>query len=135
MIQRIQSIYLLLPVVLNAMVFYSPIYRHGFADPSMWIGYTLALSLTAAMVGSLAAIFLFRSRSLQLSVVKVVTYIQIVALGAACGVLFSLGGFGSFLLTETVSTGLIVLSLMFFWLAGVAIKKDMELVESMDRIR
>lgn len=66
---------------------------------------------------------------------KIGTYAQIVALGFASGVLFSMGGFGTFLLQEVLSSGLIIASLLLFWLAGRAIKADEELVKSMDRIR
>lgn len=87
------------------------------------------------MLTALAAIFLYKNRRLQLNVVKIATLIQIVALGFATGVLFSLGGFGTFLWRESLGLGLIALALFFLWLAGAGIKKDEELVKSMDRIR
>lgn len=105
------------------------------ADPAEWIGYGLAISLTVALVIALISVFFYKNRPLQLKIVKVGTYIQIIALGFASGVLFSLGGFGVFLWQETVGIGFIILSLVFYWLAGRGIKKDEELVKSMDRIR
>lgn len=70
-----------------------------------------------------------------MKVVKIGTYIQIIALGFSAGVLFSLGGFGVFLWQETIGVVLITLTLAMFWFAGRDIKKDEELVKSMDRIR
>lgn len=105
------------------------------ADPAEWIGYGLAVSLTLALVTALGSVFLYKNRPLQLRIVKISTYIQIIALGFGAGVLFSLGGFGTFLWQETVGVAMIILSLAMFWLAGRGIKIDEELVKSMDRIR
>lgn len=135
MIQRIQSLYLLIAAILNLAVFFTPIYRHAINDPSAWIGLGFAISLTLAILLAGCSIFLYRNRPLQLRVVKFGTYIQIASLGFTLGILFSLGGFGAFLWKEVLSSGLVVLALILFWLAGRAIKKDEELVKSMDRIR
>ena len=135
MIQRIQTVYLFLAAVLNISVFFTPIYGHAMNDPAQWIGIGFAISLTLSFVIAGGAIFLYRNRNLQIRVVKTGTYIQIVALGFAAGILFSLGGFGTFLWQEVLSSGLIALALVFYWLAGRSIKKDEELVKSMDRIR
>lgn len=105
------------------------------ADPAEWIGYGLAVSLTLALLIALISIFLYKNRPLQLKLVKTGTYIQIVALGFGTGVLFSLGGFGVFLWQELLGVVLLILSLAMYWLAGRNIKKDEELVKSMERIR
>ncbi len=105
------------------------------ADPAEWIGYGLAISLTLSLLIALGSVFLYKNRQMQLKSVKIGTYIQIVALGFASGILFSLGGFGTFLWQETIGIVLIILALAMFWLAGRGIKKDEELVKSMDRIR
>lgn len=135
MIQRPQTVYLLLATLLNVAVFFNSIYSKAMADPAEWIGYGLAISLTLALIISLGAVFLYNNRPSQLKVVKAGTYIQIVALGFGAGVLFSLGGFGIFLWQETIGVALIILALVMYWLAGRGIKKDEELVKSMDRIR
>lgn len=135
MIQRIQTVYLALIVILNTIVFFTPIYSHAVNDPSAWIGLGLAISLTIALACSGIAIFLYKTRSTQLMWTKIGTFAQIAAAGFASGVLFSMGGFGTFLWPEVLSSGLILLSLLLFWLAGKGIKSDEELVKSMDRIR
>jgi hypothetical protein len=134
-IQRPQSIYLTLAFVFNLIVFFTPIYVRAIQDPAAWIGFGFAISLTLSALIALISIFLFKNRPKQLKVVKMGTYIQIVAVGFAAGILFSLGGFGTFLWREVLASGLIVLVLGLFWLAGSSIKKDEELVQSMDRIR
>lgn len=105
------------------------------ADPAVWIGYGLAISLTIALIVAFASVFLYKNRPIQLKVVKTGTYFQIVALGFGTGVLFSLGGIGTFLWQETIGVALIIVALAMYWLAGSGIKKDEELVKSMDRIR
>ncbi|MDX1642473.1 MAG: DUF4293 domain-containing protein [Balneolaceae bacterium] len=135
MIQRPQTLYLFFAVLLNLGVFFNSIYSKAMADPAEWIGYGLAISLTVAMLIAFVAIFLYKNRPLQLRIVKFGIYIQIVGLGFGTGVLFSLGGFGIFLWQESIGVALLVLSLTMFWLAGRNIKKDEELVKSMDRIR
>ncbi|MDZ7717976.1 MAG: DUF4293 family protein [Balneolaceae bacterium] len=135
MIQRPQTFYLIFASLLNFAVFFNSVYSKAMADPAVWIGYGTAISLTLALVIALGSVFLYKNRPLQLKIVKIGTYIQIVALGFGTGVLFSLGGFGTFLWQESIGVALITLSLAMFWLAGRGIKKDEELVKSMDRIR
>ncbi|PKD43541.1 DUF4293 family protein [Rhodohalobacter barkolensis] len=135
MIQRPQTIFLILTAILNLAVFFTPIYSHAVNDPAAWFGIGMALSLTLPMLIALISIFLYKNRSNQLKWVKIATYLQIVALGFAIGTLFSLGGFGKFLWKEVLSSGIVIFSLASLWQAGRLIKKDEELVQSMDRIR
>lgn len=135
MIQRIQTVYLALAVLINFSIFFTPIYRHAVNDPSMWIGTSFALFITVAMILGLVSIFLYGNRVNQLRWVKVAMYFQIAGLGVAVGILFTMGGFGRFLWEEAVSVSLLLISLILLWMAGRGIKKDQELVNSMDRIR
>lgn len=135
LIQRPQTLYLIIAALLNLGVFFNSIYSKAMADPAEWIGYGLAISVTLALIIATVSIFLYKKRPLQLRTVKFGTYIQIIALGFGSGVLFSLGGFGVFLWQESIGVALLILSLVMFWLAGSGIKKDEQLVKSMDRIR
>jgi peptidoglycan/LPS O-acetylase OafA/YrhL len=134
-IQRPQSLYLFATGILNLILFWTPIYSRAVADPTPWIGFGFAISLTIVMVTAIVAIFLYHNRELQLKVVKFATYIQIIAFGFATGILFTLGNFGTHLWREGLGFGMIVLVLIFLWLAGKGIKEDENLVKSMDRIR
>ncbi|MEX2457067.1 MAG: DUF4293 family protein [Balneolaceae bacterium] len=135
MIQRIQTIFLALAAILNCGVFFTPIYRHTLNDPSAWIGISFAIFLTGTMLVSFAAIFFYSNRPNQIKWVKMAIYFQIAALAIAVGVLFTLGGFGTFLWREVASIGLIATALVLMWTSIRYIKKDEELVKSMDRIR
>lgn len=135
MIQRPQTLFLASAFLLNLIVFFTPIYRHAINDPSPWIGTSFAVLLTISMLVSLVAIFLYGNRINQLKWVKAATYFQIAGFGIAVAILFTMGGFGRFLWREIGSVSLIFLAVIALWQAGRFIKKDQELVESMDRIR
>lgn len=105
------------------------------ADPQGWIGIGLASSLLIAMVLNVISIFLYENRKNQIMWVKRAALFQVIGFGFAVGVLFSLGGIGTYLWDETLGTGLVVLGLIVQILAMRFIRKDEELVRSMDRIR
>ena len=135
MIQRIQTVLLFLAFMLDGLAFFNPIYSHAMDDPQVWIGIGFALLLTAAGIMSMLCIFFYKDRPKQKTWVKRTMLIQVLATGWSVGILFSLGGFGTFLWDETLGIGFIVLALVLQALALRYIKKDEELVKSMDRIR
>lgn len=104
-------------------------------DPQLWIGYGLATALALAMVIALVSIFKYSDRKEQIKWVKITMLPQLVGLGFSIGVLFSLGGIGTYLWDEAIGAGLAGLGLLFLGLALRFIKKDLELVRSIDRIR
>lgn len=134
-IQRIQTVYLLLASLLDLGVFFNPLYSHAMDDPYGWIGIGFAIVLTAAEIMALVCIFLYKDRKNQIRWVKRTMLVQVIALGWAIGILFSLGGFGTFLWDEVLGVGLLILALAGLVMAFRNIKKDEELVSSMDRIR
>lgn len=135
MIQRLQTLFLILAGVINLFIFFTPIYRHAVSDPQWWIGSGFAIFLTGAMLLAIVSIFLYKNRKRQLAWVKAGTYFQIAAFAVGASILFTLGGFGTFLLTEALSLFFILIALISYWQAGRFIKKDEDLVRSMDRIR
>ena len=135
MIQRIQTILLSLSALLNGGVYFTPIYERAMEDPQLWIGIGLASATLIAILLTLYGIFLYADRNKQIVWVKRASFIQIVALGFAIGVLFSLGGIGTYLWDEALGTGLLGMALLSQVFALRGIKKDEELVKSMDRIR
>lgn len=135
MIQRLQTIFLFLATVIDLFVFFTPIYSRAVQDPAPWISILFAILLTAAMGLSGVSIFLYKNRLTQLKWVKLATYFQIAVLAAGGGILFTMGGMGPFLMKEALSVLLILVALISLLLAGRYIRKDQELVESMDRIR
>jgi hypothetical protein len=134
-IQRFQTVFLAVATLLNLSVYFTAIYDKAMSDPQMWIGIGLATSLLIAMVLNVVSIFLYNTRTNQISWVKRAGLFQVIGLGFCVGVLFSLGGIGTYLWDEALGTGFVVLGLIAQILALRFIRKDEELVRSMDRIR
>ncbi|MEX0770159.1 MAG: DUF4293 family protein [Balneolaceae bacterium] len=135
MIQRLQTLFLLGAGVLNLSVYFTPIYSHAVNDPAAWIGNGFAILLALSMILAFLSIFLYKDRIRQLKYIKIGITIEIAALAVAAAILFTLGGIGSFLMAEALSVFLLLLALICYWQAGRFVKKDEELVQSMDRIR
>ncbi len=135
MIQRLQTVFLALATLLNASVYFTPIYSKAMDDPLLWIGLGLAISLLIAGILNVYSIFLYENRKNQITWVKRSALFQIIGLGFCVGVIFSLGGIGTYLWDEALGTGLVFLGFLGQLLALRYIKKDEELVRSMDRIR
>lgn len=135
MIQRPQTILLILSFFSSLAVYFTPIFDKAMQDPQLWIGYGLAIALAVAMIIALASVFKYKDRKAQIKWVKIAMIPQLISFGLAAGVLFSLGGIGTYLWDEAIGTGLIVLALLFLGLANRFIKKDLDLVRSIDRIR
>lgn len=135
MIQRIQSVFLLLAFILNGSVFFNALYSHALDDPQAWIGIGFAVALTLAALAPLACIALYNNRKNQVKWVTRSMVLQLVVLGYGIGILISLGGIGSFLWDEALGVGMLAISLLSQLYARKKIKDDIELVNSIDRIR
>ena len=135
MIQRIQTLFLIIAALLDLSVFFTALYERAIEDPSVFISYGFAILVTLAMLTSVGLIFLYNNRQKQISGVKYLLLLQVLALGFGVGITFSLGGIGTYLWDEAIGDLLLVLALVFQYLALTYIKKDEELVKSMDRIR
>ncbi|MFP8489522.1 DUF4293 domain-containing protein [Gracilimonas sp. Q87] len=135
MIQRIQTVFLALAAILNFIVYFTPVYDKAMSDPQTWIGYGLAIALVLPIILNIYSIFLYNNRPSQISWIKISALLQVIALGFGVGVLLSLGGFGTYMWDEALGSGLIFLGLLFQILAIRNIRKDEELVRSMNRIR
>lgn len=137
MIQRIQTIYLLLGAsALAATLFFDSIWGSAATETFAWFGPALiALGGLAAALG-LGSIFLYKKREVQL---KVVVGVQVLT------VLFTLVLYAGLWLVGALSeplpadllVGLIlpVLAYVMFFLARRGIASDIKLVRSMDRLR
>lgn len=135
MLQRPQTIFLVLSVFSSLAVYFTPVYDKAMQDPQLWIGYGLATGLVIAIILSIFSIFKYSDRKIQIKWTKVAMLFQLAGIGFAVGILFSLGGIGTYLWDEALGSGLAMLGLCFQGLAIRFIKKDLELVRSIDRIR
>lgn len=149
MIQRIQSIYLLLAAGAFGSDFALPYLTTSATDPATAIPQMSdgvfnvfdnvgLLGLAGlGLVISAAAIFLFKNRQLQgkLTALGMFSGILMTLLAGLAfqGVQKSLPEGGTFSFGAAWAAPL--LAVLFLWLAGNAIKKDEKLVRSMDRLR
>ncbi len=149
MIQRIQTIFLLLAIIALGLYLWMPLINldpalpnlpHGFAGWDIvhryngWM-YLINLILAGTAIGlSLIGIFLFKSRDLQM----LICWFSIVFIGAAVGFVYYEyhifpypGGFVIF----TPWNALAGVAALFELLAFVYIRKDENTIKSLDRLR
>jgi hypothetical protein len=138
MIQRIQSVWLLLAAAFDAMTFRLPFYSGDWMDDAVpavvdlnaqsTIWFTI-LSILVGAVG-LATIFLFRNRKLQLKLIYLGIFISIVLL-----TLYFLE-IGDFYSGNVAIWAIFYFAILIsFLLAARGVRSDEKLVRSMDRLR
>jgi len=136
MIQRIQSVYLILVALLAAVV---PFVAYLWLDAQgeeFFAKYDILVSSAFYIIAGLAlvAIFLFKNRKNQFVVNRLNMILNLFLLGFF--VYRSLNLSGETLVSEKGIGMLIpVFSIVFLVLANRAIKKDEDLVKSVDRLR
>lgn len=139
MIQRIQSVYLLLAAVVQALAFLFPfasatpaaegVFQDGSLDINDHIVLPILLGLGAAL--SVGTIFLFKNRPLQITLDRL-TMVLIFATLAFVGVL----NFGGVLQgTLDLSFFLLGIAVILLFLAQRGIRNDERIVRSADRLR
>lgn len=135
MIQRIQSVFLAIAVILDGAFFFNNLYTQAMADPQVWIGISFTVFIALAGLASLGSIFLYSNRKFQIRCVSVTIVLQLIAFGYSVGILISLGGFGIYLWNEAIGAAMLLVALIADVRARKKIKDDEDLVKSMDRIR
>ena len=133
MIQRIQTLYLLLVVVLTGLALWLPL--ADFTVGAVYLGIVLA----AACLLPLVTIFLFKRRLVQIRLCAV-ELVLLVGAGAMMGIYFYLCNryfAESEFYSHTLKISLVfpLVCLVFDLLALRAIFRDEKLVRSLDRIR
>ncbi|MAN28124.1 MULTISPECIES: DUF4293 domain-containing protein [Mesonia] len=136
MIQRIQSVYLLIVVLLGAVLpFFLPVWstEEGtsvFATDQFMIMTVFGASAILALI----TIFLYKKRKLQISLGRLNIILNFILLGFF--VYWSLTLPGEMQISQKgIGMFLPILSIVFLAMANKAIKKDEALVKSADRIR
>jgi len=138
MIQRIQTVYLIVgaALVVAAAVF-GGLLEHTASDLP-WYVPVVTVALALALVASLAAVFMYRKRDRQRTVVVLA---QVLLLGALVALFIGRRGTGALPGVETATTAdwmlfvLPVLAYLLFLLARRAIDRDIRLLKSVDRLR
>lgn len=155
MIQRIQSVYLLIVFVLNIFTFFFPLanffdhsgnlYQLVFKGITLysktgWIlfqtNYVISTFLTIILILSLICIFLYSNRSLQM---KICLYLMIglFMISAYVFIEYEIAIYKYRFIHSYLSLASLIplISIIIIYLAFKAIKKDDNLVKSADRLR
>ncbi|MCF6182392.1 DUF4293 domain-containing protein [Lutibacter sp.] len=144
MIQRIQSVYLLLATFLSVgLIFLVYLWKNlagdkfyvldAFASNNLLLKSVTILFFVSGLL-SFIDIFLFKNRKLQFVVGRIIILINFILLGIL--VYFSQNLSGEIKISEK-GIGLLIpiITIVVISLANKAIKKDEELVKSVDRLR
>jgi hypothetical protein len=135
MIQRPQTVYLTLSILLNLMLPFTAIADRLYSDPHGWWGYAFTSAILLAVASAGYAITLFKTRPIQANWVFRSFLFQVITVGLCSGVFFSSGPLSSRLLPDYVSLLMVIVSALMIWMARFQILKDEALVKSIDRIR
>jgi hypothetical protein len=147
MIQRIQTVFLLLAALIAVALFIVPIEVYSSATESFSytllpfgvkegtspIIYGLFAANSGVLIFALAAIFQYKNRKRQLKTSRMLLLLSAMQMGLMF--VFSLYNAEGFTKSYTWAAYLPVGTIIFALLAGVFIKKDEALVRSADRIR
>ena len=136
MLQRIQTVYLFIAALLSGgLIFLVSLWETGSGDSVYVEEVLLALALfVSSAVLSLITIFLFKNRKLQFVLARLNILLNFFLLGVF--VYWSLTIPGEMYISEKgIGMFVPVLSIVFLVLANKAIKKDEDLVKSVDRLR
>ncbi len=143
MIQRLQSIYLLLAsIVSGGLIFvfnlWNTIKEKIFVvDLFLEEAFTfkiIPLMFFASAILSLIALFLFKNRKLQFVIGRVIILINLFLLGVLIYLSLNLSG-ETVVSEKDIGMFLPILVVLLIVLANKAIKKDEDLVKSVDRLR
>jgi Ca2+/Na+ antiporter len=136
MLQRIQTIYLLLAAINSAgLVFIFELWENSAGESVYVEDQLIALGMFMASAAiSLVSIFMFRNRKLQFVLGRLNIILNLFLLGVF--VYWSLTLPGELDISEKgIGMFLPIISIVFIVLANKAIKKDEDLVKSADRLR
>ncbi len=140
MIQRIQTVYLVLgAVALGALLFFGVVWQ-GAATAQGWFTPAVVLVDSLAVAVALGAIFLYKNRPKQRQVIVVAQVLTTVLLIVFCGGLY-LANALYVRTAQGLDVGMLVALLLpivayvLFLLARRGVEKDIERVRSMDRLR
>lgn len=145
MIQRIQSVFLLLAGIINLLLIYLPVYRfvdESAADPTLSITeYHLTqnalLTILNAVIGVivLGSILLYKNRNLQMRAANLTLLLTALFTGLLFFAADTLSGGLNQRVQFIYGSYLPIIEMVFLFVAVRFIKRDEELVRSADRLR
>lgn len=136
MIQRIQSLYLLIAILLNGVLsFYLPLWVTSENIEIYALSQPVAISLfTLSVLISFITLFSFKKRKRQFVLGRINIILNFVLVGVFAYWTLSLPGEMD-ISEKGIGMLLPIISIVFIALANKAIKKDEDLVKSVDRLR
>jgi hypothetical protein len=143
MIQRIQTVYLLLTSVISGVLIFvfnlwetikQEIFVVDLFSREAITLKVIPFMFFASALLALIAIFLFKNRKLQFVFGRIIILINLFLLGLLIYLSLNLSGEAS-VSEKGIGMFLPVLAILFIVLANKAIKKDEDLVKSVDRLR
>ena len=142
MIQRIQSIYLTIVIVLSAILpFVFKLWKNSnkevfaldlFSELTLLSKLVPVFFFLSDLIAAIA-IFKFKKRQLQFVLVRIIILINLFLLGILIYLSLTLPGEASS--EKGIGMFLPIVVILFAFLANKAIKKDEDLVKSVDRLR
>ncbi|TDN81833.1 uncharacterized protein DUF4293 [Salegentibacter sp. 24] len=136
MLQRIQTVYLLIAAIISGgLIFVFSLWENTEGVPMFAQDYiTVFIAFLASALLSLVSIFMFKNRKLQFVLGRLNILLNFFLLGVF--VYWSLSLPGEIDISEKgIGMFLPIISIVFLVLANKAIKKDEDLVKSVDRLR
>lgn len=138
MIQRKQTVFLALAIIINIVFLFTPLFDHMLEMPNELItglmaGLGIGLLASTGITGT--AIFRYDNYDTQIKLIGYAALFEGIAAGIAAGTLFSMGHIGSDSVGELAGAGLLPLAVLLQLLGIKGVKDDKKIIKSMDRLR
>ncbi|GAB7258184.1 DUF4293 domain-containing protein [uncultured Polaribacter sp.] len=143
MIQRIQSVYLFLASIISGVLIFvfnlwksikKDIFAMDLLNSESFLLKIIPILFLVSAILSFVAIFIFKNRKLQFVIGRVTILVNLILLGLLIYVSLTLPGEAS-VSEKGIGMFIPVLAILLVVLANKAIKKDEDLVKSVDRLR
>ena len=143
MIQRIQTVYLLLASIVSGVLIFvfnlweslkSSIYALDFLGSDSYVLKLIPVLFLASAILAFVAIFIFKNRKLQFVIGRLTILINLILLGLLIYLSLTLPGEAA-VSEKGIGMFIPILAILLIVLANKAIKKDEDLVKSADRLR
>ena len=143
MIQRIQSVYLFLASIISGVLIFvfnlwksikKDIFAMDLLNSESFLLKVIPVLFLVSAILSFVAIFIFKNRKLQFVIGRVTILINLILLGLLIYVSLTLPGEAS-VSEKGIGMFIPILAILLVVLANKAIKKDEDLVKSVDRLR
>ncbi|MEN8776775.1 MAG: DUF4293 domain-containing protein [Polaribacter sp.] len=143
MIQRIQSVYLLLASVISGVLIFvfnlwtsisKDIFAIDLLNRESYLLKSIPVLFLVSAILAFVAIFLFKNRKLQFVIGRLAILVNLILLGLLIYVSLTLPGEVS-ISEKGIGMFIPIIAILLIVLANKAIKKDEDLVKSVDRLR